>query len=235
MTSQNASAHAQLALMVPINNTTMERELMAWLPEVASCTTLKIPRSKGLLTAENIPAYQQGAYELARQLQGRALDGLAYGCTAASFLAGPASDRELQQRLADTLQLPVVTTAQSMVLELQSLGLQRIALVTPYHDQVNERLKRYLNDEGIEVLAFDSLRAPDVDALGRITAQEVAAMARQVMRDDCQALFIACSQLPTFEILDPLSLEFQRPVLSSIQATAAQARTTFIQSSGRPT
>lgn len=222
-----------MALMVPINNTTMERELLAWLPEVSRCTTLKIPRSKGLLTADTIPAYQQGAYEIARQLEGLPLDVLAYGCTAASFLAGPASDRAMQQRLCDSLQLPVVTTAQSMVHELQNLGLTRIALVTPYHDQVNDRLKRYLADEGIEVLAFDSLRAPDVDALGRITSSEVAAMARQVMSDECQAMFIACSQLPTFDILEKLSLEFQRPVLSSIQATAAQARATIINPPGR--
>ena len=63
-----------MALMVPINNTTMARELCAWLPEVGTCTTLKIPRGKGLLTAQTIPAYQQGAYELAQQLVGQALD-----------------------------------------------------------------------------------------------------------------------------------------------------------------
>ena len=216
-----------MALMVPINNTTMARELCAWLPEVGTCTTLKIPRGKGLLTAQTIPAYQQGAYELAQQLVGQALDVMAYGCTAASFLAGPSADKAMQKRLADSLQIPVVTTAQSMVLELQRLKIQRAALVTPYSDEVNDSLKRYLADEGIEVRAFDSMRAPDVEALGRITAQQVAAMARQVMTDDCEAMFIACSQLPTLDILKDLSDRFQRPVLSSIKATADQARLHF--------
>jgi arylmalonate decarboxylase len=110
---------------------------------------------------------------------------------------------------------------------LQRLKIQRAALVTPYSDEVNDSLKRYLADEGIEVRAFDTMRAPDVDALGRITAQEVAAMARQVMTDDCEAMFIACSQLPTFDILKDLSDSFQRPVLSSIKATADQARLHF--------
>jgi maleate cis-trans isomerase len=231
MTATPAPTQRALALMVPINNTTMEKELCAWLPEVGACTTLKIPRGKGLLTADTIPAYQQGAFELAQQLAGQALDVLAYGCTAASFLAGPASDRDMQQRLSDSLGLPVVTTAQSMVKELQRLGVQRVALVTPYHDEVNDKLKLFLADEGMEVRAFDTLRAPDVDALGRITADEVAAMARQVMTDDCEAMFIACSQLPTFSILDELSHQFQRPVLSSIQATAAQARQQFAPTS----
>jgi len=59
-----------------------------------------------------------------------------------------------------------------------------------------------------------------VHALGQITSGQVADMARQVMHDDCDAMFIACSQLPTQAILKDLSLEFGRPVLSSIQATA---------------
>lgn len=41
-----------IGLMVPINNTTMERELLAWLPAGSTCTTLRIPRGKGLLTPE---------------------------------------------------------------------------------------------------------------------------------------------------------------------------------------
>ena len=47
------------------------------------------------------------------------------------------------------------------------------------------------------------------------------------MTDGCDAMFIACSQLPTFNILQVLSAEFGRPVLSSIQATAQQLRTTL--------
>jgi maleate cis-trans isomerase len=42
------------------------------------------------------------------------------------------------------------------------------------------------------------------------------------MDDDCDALFIACSQLPTHAILDGLRRELARPVESSIHATAEQ-------------
>jgi arylmalonate decarboxylase len=107
-----------------------------------------------------------------------------------------------------------------MVLSLQALKAQRIALVTPYLDEVNDQLKLYLAKSGLQVSAFDTLRAADVHALGQITSGQVAGMARQVMRDDCDAMFIACSQLPTQDILQSLSHEFGRPVLSSIQATA---------------
>jgi hypothetical protein len=46
----------RVGLMVPIHNTPMERELLAWLPAGSTCTTLRIPRSKAWLTAQSLPA-----------------------------------------------------------------------------------------------------------------------------------------------------------------------------------
>jgi maleate cis-trans isomerase len=103
-------------------------------------------------------------------------------------LSGAQGDADLCKELTQQIGKPVVTTARSMVLALQAQGAQRIGLVTPYHDEVNDQLKRFLADGGIDVIAFDSLRAPNVEALGRITSTEVADMARQVMTDACDAL-----------------------------------------------
>ena len=47
----------KVGLMVPINNTTMERELTSWLPAGTQCVTLRIPRAKGMLTSAAIPAF----------------------------------------------------------------------------------------------------------------------------------------------------------------------------------
>ena len=221
------SPSPHIALMVPINNTTMAIELLGWLPEGTHCQTLKIPRGQGLLTRDTIPAYKAQALLLAQSLAEQPIQALAYGCTAASFLSGAQGDADLCAELTEQIGKPVVTTARAMVLTLQAQGAQRIGLVTPYHDEVNEQLKQFLADGGIDVVAFDSLRAPNVEALGRITSAEVAHMARQVMTDQCDAMFIACSQLPTFDILHTLSAEFGRPVLSSIQSTARQLRTTL--------
>lgn len=221
------SKPSHIALMVPINNTTMATELVGWMPSGTECQTLKIPRGQGLLTRETIPAYKAQALALAQTLVGQPIQALAYGCTAASFLSGAQGDAALCAELTQLVGKPVVTTASAMVNALQAQGAQRIGLVTPYHDEVNDQLKRFLSDGGIDVASFDSLRAPNVEALGRITSGEVAQMARQVMTDGCDAMFIACSQLPTFNILQVLSAEFGRPVLSSIQATAQQLRTTL--------
>ena len=211
-------------LMVPINNTTMERELLAWLPAGSTCKTVKIPRGKGMLTQETLPEYRAQAVALARELADASIDVVAYGCTAAGFISGPAGDASLQQDLSVVTGKNVVTTARSMVLALQELGVKNIALVTPYLDGVNTQLKAFLADGGISVKRFSSFYAKTTDELGSIEAHQVAALARETMGDDCEAMFIGCSQLPTAEILGDLQREFGRPTLSSIQVTARRAQ-----------
>ena len=214
----------KVGLMVPANNTTMEVELPAWLPAGSTVTTVKIPRGQGMLTRETIPAYRDRAVALARQhFANGNVDLIAYGCTAAGFLSGPAGDAELSAMLSEVTGLPVVTVARAMVHALQHDNAQRIAVVTPYHDAVNAQLEAFLGDGGISVVRMDTFRAPDVAALGRITAAEVRDLARATMRPDCDALFIGCSQLPTHAILAGLQEEFGRPAWSSIRATAWDA------------
>jgi maleate cis-trans isomerase len=220
--------------MVPANNTTMEVELAAWLAPGSVLTTVKIPRGRGLLTKETLPAYREEAIALAhRRFVQAHLDLIAYGCTAASFISGPEADAELQTQLVGATGLPVVTTARAMVDVLQYEGARRIALVTPYDDAVNERLEAFLAAGGIEVARLSTFRAPDVDALGRITADEVRDLARATMASDCDALFIGCSQLPTRAILDDLRAELGRPVWSSVAATAWAAESLHLVEGSR--
>lgn len=214
----------RVGLMVPINNTTMEGELAAWLPPGTIVTRIGIPRGQGLLTRETMPAYRDTAVALAAQhFSPTTHDIIAYGCTAAGFISGPAGDAALAEELARVTGLPVVTTARAMVLALQHAGAQEIAVVTPYQDAVNAQLTEFLADGGIRVKRLDSFRAPDVGALGRITAAEVRALSESTMGPDCDALFIGCSQLPTHAVLPGLTARFGKPALSSIGTTAWQA------------
>lgn len=213
----------RVGLMVPANNTTMAAELSDWLGG-AGCHTLKIPRGKGLLGPAEIPAYVDQALALAQQYDPATTDVVAYGCTAAGFIGGPAMDAKIQTALNAITGRPVVTTANAMVDVLRKIGAQRIAVVTPYLDAVNERLTAYLQQSGIAVAVLNSFKAATTDELAAITADQVAQLARETMQPDCDALFIACSQLPTKEIVAPLERELGKPVWSSIRATAAQVQ-----------
>jgi maleate cis-trans isomerase len=217
----------KIGLMVPANNTTMETELLAWLPAGASCRTLRIPRQQGMLTLADIPAYVGQAESMAEAFVADRVDLVVYGCTAAGILAGPERDAAIGASLAGITGRPVVTTASSMVASLLEEEAGDIALVTPYQDEVNERLKAFLAHSDIRVRNMRSLGATNVEELGAIGAGAVADLARETVDGECDALFIACSQLPTRAIVGPLQREFGRPVWSSISATAWRVAATL--------
>jgi maleate cis-trans isomerase len=201
--------------MIPANNTTMEPELLQWLPG-STCQTLRVPRGEGLLTAETVPAYKERALDLARAF--RDVDAVVYGCTAACFITGRSGDLDFASRLEDITGSRVVTTGTAMADVLASAN--AVAVVTPYAKAVNDSLERFLADAGIKTRKLSSFDAANVEELARITAEEVAQRARETVDEQCDALFIACSQLPTYDIVAGLKEEMRRPVWSSIQAAA---------------
>ena len=213
-----------IGLLVPENNTTMEPELLAWLPEGSSCRRLGIPRGKAMLSLETLPEYLAAAVKLAQKFRDEEIDLVVYGCTAAGFLGGPSRDAEVASELAKITRKRVVTTAGAMNAALQEIGARRIALITPYLDAVNDQLKTFLDPEiAIEVLS--SFRAETVDELAAITPEQISKRAREIVKDQpgVDAIFIACSQLPTRAIIPELERDLGVPVWSSIRATAWQA------------
>jgi maleate cis-trans isomerase len=179
-----------------------------------------------------VPAYQAASISLAEQFNAD-LDIIVYGCTAASFIAGLEADKTLATRLQQMRGTPVVTATASMLAELRDAGAQTIGLVTPYSDEVNTSLVAVLAGAGIAVAAIERLPAPDVEALGRLTAEDAAAAAGRLCGARINAGFIACSQLPTANILENVSAILGIPMFSSIQASAAQAMKRLARRRGR--
>lgn len=220
----SAPSTPRVGLMVPANNTTMEQELPGWMSGPPHCDVIRIPRPPGLLTPSDIPAYVASAVDLAAAYVARPVDVVVYGCTAAGILAGPKQDAAIARTLAERTGRPVVTTATSTARWVSDHKLKRIALLTPYSEEVNLRLVAFLAAFGVGVQVRHSLGATTTEELGRITAQQVTDGARALMNDECDGMFIACSQLPTAGVREALQAEFGRPVGSSIHATAHYAQ-----------
>jgi maleate cis-trans isomerase len=84
---------------------------------------------------------------------------------------------------------------------------------------VNQGLTRYLAASGIEVETLSSFLCATTEALGAITKVQVMERALATVTAKSEALFIACSQLPTLGIIEPLQRRLCIPVWSSVQAT----------------
>ncbi len=211
---------ARIGIIVPANNTTMEPEIAQLAPFPVTLTVARVVRGPGLLTRADMPAYKANARTTAKALLEVRPDAVFYGCTAAGFLGGPALDTAFTTELAALFGVPVLSTARAMVRILEWEGAKTVDVISPYSAEVNDALVAFMADAGIAVSRVASLSAADVNALGRLTAEDVYAVASRRPTAGAQAVFIACSQLPTAGILARLRKELGIPVWSSISATA---------------
>lgn len=207
-------------IVVPENNTTMAPEMAALCPQLAPMAVARVKRPARTLTHDDLPAYADATLAAVEPFLAAPLDLVFYGCTAAGFLAGPDGNAAMVDKLRAATGATVVSTAGAMADVLHDAGVASTAIVTPYLPPVNEGLRAYLAASGIRVETLDSFLCATTAELGRIGERQVHDLALRTVTPASEALFIACSQLPTLGILDDLRARLRIPVWASIAATA---------------
>ncbi len=207
-------------LVVPANNTTMEAEMNALCPDLAPFLVARVRRPPRTLTIDDLPDYRRSTLEAIEPFLAEKPDLVVYGCTAAGFLGGPEGNAMMVAALRERTGATVVSTAGAMEEILAEEGVTETAVVTPYLAPVNDGLRSYLDKAGIAVETLDSFYCETVARLGEITEAEVREKALATVTPESRSLFIACSQLPTMNIVPELREALGIPVWSSIRATA---------------
>jgi maleate cis-trans isomerase len=205
---------------VPANNTTMEIELNALVPDVAPFAIARVPVPPEGVNEGTLATYAQSTLDTITPFFGEKPELVIHGCTAAGFLSGPAATAKMEDMLRRRSGAVVVSTASAMTGVLEHEGVDETAVATPYLKPVNDGLRRYLEGFGIKVEVLNSLECQTVDELGAVTADQVMELALRTVTPRSKSLFIACSQLPTLDIIGQLRERLGIPVWSSISATA---------------
>ena len=207
-------------IVMPENNTTIEPEISALCPALAPIPVARVKRPARTLQLEDLPAYAEATLEAVEPFAAKPWDLVIYACTAAGFLGGPASNDRMVECLRERTGAAVVSTAGAMIAALRGSGVSQTAVVTPYLQPVNDGLRDYLGLSGIEVETLNSFFCKTTAELGAITEDQVLELARATVTPQSKSLFVACSQLPTLNVIARLRAELGIPVWSSIQATA---------------
>ena len=154
--------------------------------------------------------------------------------TSLSFYQGAAFNRELTQRLGMASGCPAVTMSTAVVDGLISVGGKRLAVATAYNDEVNHRLRTFLQEEGFDVLAIRGLGVENVGDIHDVTQDGLLRFSVEVFESARRpdALLISCGGLRTLDLLEPLERRCQVPVVSSLPH-ALRAGVRLVGHSGR--
>jgi maleate isomerase len=147
---------------------------------------------------------------------------VAFGCTSAAMVLGEAriADRVHEARPG----VPVTTPIGGALAALRTLGARRIAVLTPYGRAVNDVVRRYLEDRGVDVPVFGSFEEEDDSKVARISPASIEAAVCELGRDPrVEAVFVSCTSLRLVERARAIEERLGKPVTSSNHAMAWHA------------
>ncbi|EPH40294.1 aspartate/glutamate racemase family protein [Streptomyces aurantiacus] len=197
----------------------LDRELWRWVPDEVSLhltRTPYVPVEVSLDLARLVSEHETLA-EAVRALTAAEPEVLAYACTSGSFVGGRAGERAMCEAMAREGAVASVTTSGALLEALDELDARRIALVTPYTWSVTQSLEEYLAEAGVSVVGRAYLGL--TRHIWKVPYRDVADMARRAASGPVDALFISCTNLPTYDVIPQLEAELRMPVISANQVT----------------
>jgi maleate isomerase len=171
------------------------------------------------VTVESLMEMARHANESARLLAMTKPDLIMFGCTSGSLILGVGWDQEIIKGIQESTGIQAQTTSTAVIAALEAVQARRVAIATPYIDEVNEREQRFLEGHGFSVVGLKGLGIVKSEDIARVSPSAVYDFARSSDRTDADALFISCTNFRTREVIDRLEEELGKPVVTSNQAS----------------
>ncbi|MFB7636338.1 aspartate/glutamate racemase family protein [Streptomyces sp. NPDC056149] len=197
----------------------LDRELWRWVPDDVSLHLTRTPfvpvevsldLARLVSEHETLDAAVQALCAVSPQV-------IAYACTSGSFVGGLAGERAMCAAITQAGEVPALTTSGAAIEALHEIGARRIAVVTPYTKSVTDSLEEFLGEAGVTVTGRAYLGL--TRHIWKVPYRDVVDMARAAVIGAADALFISCTNLPTYDVIPQLEAELRMPVLSANQVT----------------
>ena len=209
---------ARLGLIHPSRGWTQDHECPRMLPRGVSFLVTRMPLKA--TTPEELLKMGEHAIEAAQLLASASVDLICYGCTVETVLQGIEYDKRLAEELREATGIPAKTMAGGVVEALREFSARKVAIVTPYIEEINKREKVFMESIGFEVVYEKGLGISDTIEIAKVPPAMVYKLGREAIlkAPDADMLFISCGNLRTIEVLSVLECDTGKPTISSNQA-----------------
>jgi maleate cis-trans isomerase len=202
-------------VLIPSTNTTVEIEYSRLLPADLQVHVGRLGKAGNTPFLPSLDA--DVAYQ-AHLLGTAKVEVMALAQTSASLFADD-YDQVTIRRMQEGAGVPALTSAVAIGEAVRALGARRIALVSPYSDEVIERAKRYYESKhGLEVLALEGFGATDAYAIGKLGAENARDAFARIDRPEIEILVVPGGNFPTMAHIADWEKAFAKPVITTNQA-----------------
>ncbi len=210
---------ARIGVLVPFTNTNLEPDLAYLCPPDVSLHFTRI----GGYSLEGIPDAGEmarmgaaGFDEALRLIAAVRPDVVLYGCTSATLVHGVEFDTDFAARIGAKTGARAFTAAGAIVQAVRRLGIDRVALATPYEEEINTRTARFLREAGIETVnSVGPDQALSSYDQGAMTPGQILDLAVRADHPKAEAVVLACTDLRALEARALVEQALGKPVVTS--------------------
>lgn len=219
-TDGGIAARAAIGVVVLATDQTLEHEFrrLLALPGVAFYESRIW--NDAAITSDNLKKMEARLTEAASLiLPGVPLDVVAFGCTSASMVIG--EERVFEKIREARPEVACTTPITATLAALGAFGARRIALLTPYRDDINHFIRDYVQARGFRVPVMGSFNEEDDLRAARIDLASIRDAALELGRfEHVDAVFVSCTSLRLADVVADIEAELDKPVTSSNHAMA---------------
>ena len=206
----------RIGLIAPAPGSAAEKEFNHYVPEGVAVLTTRIPLYA--ISYESLKTMTGYVDEAAKMLtESAAVDIILFNCTAGSFLEEGNYDIRLVRHLEEITNLPAVTTSTCILEAMDAYRAEKIHIVTPYSEEINERERIFFSSRGKTVLSVTGALLTDSRDVPKIPPGDMYRYALEADTDDADLILISCTGLHVLTIIDALEKDLKKPVISSNQ------------------
>lgn len=220
----------RLGLMIPSSNTMMEVDFATGAGPGTHVHTARMFMEDTTAEGE-CRMLDEFALPAARDLGTARPHVVVFGCTSAGALRGNDYDAQLCQQISELAAAPVVSTIGSVREAIAAAGAARIGVVTPYVEELNDKIKASIEADGVTVARIAGLGMTGNFEIARVPAADivefaVSAMGELAASGTIDLVFASCTNFGAMAVRKTIAQQLGVPVITSNQVVldAALAR-----------
>ncbi|HEX7323368.1 MAG TPA: Asp/Glu/hydantoin racemase [Mycobacterium sp.] len=197
----------------------LERELWRWVPAEVTLHLARTPYEPVPVsrTMAELVSNTQHLEAATRDVLHVEPEVVAYLCASGSFVKGVAYEKTLVAAIEAAGAKAAVTTSGALAEAIRALGISRMCIMTPYDEELTDLLRVFLTQLGVTVLHSDYLGLGG--GIWKVNYRTVAERIVAADEAEAQAIFVSCTNLRTYDIIDPLERMLGKPILTANQLT----------------
>lgn len=187
-----------IGALTPQANTTVEPEFNILWPAGYGMLNARLTSPKTAMN-DRLADYWATTPETLDRFANAPISAAAFACTGASYLAGRDAEDDLVARIEDARRYPFVTSAIAVTDALNTLGAEKIGLVSPYPADLTEASVGYWKSRGFDVAeisgAFNA--ASDFHPIYSLQAASASDALAQLRDKPLDAIVMLGTGMPT--------------------------------------